>query len=89
VAKKHRGAGIGKALTVDLLSLLRGRGVADVLLTVDPANTAAIGLYLTTGFTVARTVDDYFGPGEQRLVMVHHSEPVPTERSGIAEGGAA
>ncbi|GIH18831.1 GNAT family N-acetyltransferase [Rugosimonospora africana] len=82
VAKKHRGAGIGRALTVDLLSLLRARGVADVLLTVDPANTAAISLYQTTGFTVARTVDDYFGPGERRLVMVHHPEPVP--QSGLA-----
>jgi ribosomal protein S18 acetylase RimI-like enzyme len=74
VSKRHRGAGIGRALTVDLLSLLRGRGVADIFLTVGPENTTAIGLYETTGFTVDRTVDDYFGPGERRLVMVHHCE---------------
>lgn len=77
VAKKHRGAGIGRALTVDLLSLLRGRGVLDVFLTVAPANGAAIRLYESTGFTVDRTVEDYFGPGERRLVMVHHAENSP------------
>lgn len=77
VARKHRGAGIGRALTVDLLSLLRGRGVVDVFLTVAPRNGAAIRLYESTGFTVDRTVEDYFGPGERRLVMVHHSENSP------------
>ncbi|MGI5454687.1 GNAT family N-acetyltransferase [Streptomyces sp. CA-249302] len=70
ITRDERGQGYGRRLMDEALRRLRGIGVAEVLLTVVPTNTAAILLYETLGFTAEQTTrQDYFGPGADRLVM--------------------
>ncbi|QEL56695.1 GNAT family N-acetyltransferase [Chromobacterium paludis] len=62
-----RGQGAGKALLQAALAAMQPRA-DDIRLTVDPANPAA-ALYRQLGFVEIGREDDYFGPGEARLLM--------------------
>jgi mycothiol synthase len=62
----ERGTGLGRALTVIGLRYLRSLGLHQVMLYVDEANTAAIGLYESLGFTHWATDVMFAGPAEPR-----------------------
>jgi mycothiol synthase len=51
----NQGTGLGRALVIGGLASLHGRGATTGMLFVDAANTAAVALYGTLGFTVSRT----------------------------------
>jgi mycothiol synthase len=60
VDPSHQGKGLGRALVVDGLRALHGRGAPIGMLFVDAANASAVGLYRDLGFAVAR-VDRAYG----------------------------
>ncbi|NBM18405.1 N-acetyltransferase [Streptomyces sp. GC420] len=69
IAERWRGLGLGRRLMAEALRRLRADGVGEVRLTVEPANSAAIELYESLGFSHVGCRADYFGPGDDRLVM--------------------
>ena len=69
VEATHRCRGIAKALTERIIQVLADKGAQDVLLTVDPDNRAALKLYQRSNFCEIDRKEDYFGPGETRIVM--------------------
>ena len=69
VVPEARGRGIGRRLTDWLLDALVAVGARECRLTVDPKNTGAVSLYRRAGFGEIGHEDDYFGPGEERLVL--------------------
>lgn len=69
VAKAAQGQGIGKLLLADLLEILPKDG-KKLWLTVAPDNKVALALYQKFGFQSAKTEADYYGKGEDRLLLV-------------------
>lgn len=70
VTPHQQGRGLGRRLMVEALRRLRSEHVHQVRLTVEPTNAAAIVLYRSLGFSSDEgVVKDYFGPGEDRLIM--------------------
>lgn len=75
VSPAHQGRGIGARLFDAVLDALRGTGT--IRLTVIPDNVRAITLYERKGFTTEARVEDYYGPGQHRLVMARRAEDKP------------
>ncbi|MER6674716.1 GNAT family N-acetyltransferase [Streptomyces sp. NPDC000983] len=70
VTRDQRGRGHGRRLMLEVLRRMRAEELREVSLTVEPTNAAAIMLYRSIGFTSEDSVrKNYFGPGEDRLVM--------------------
>lgn len=67
VLASQRGVGAGKALMQHCLQ----QGYRQLKLTVAPDNPA-LGLYQKLGFSEITLEQDYFGPGEHRLLMCWH-----------------
>ncbi|OHV35725.1 GCN5 family acetyltransferase [Parafrankia colletiae] len=87
VDTSHRRQGVGRLLAEETLDSLRLRGVRRVRLAVAPRNTVAIALYESLGFTRIGAEDDYYGPGEPRLLFDlawPHTEPAGPRSSGAA-----
>jgi len=55
IAPEHRGRGLGRALVLKSLSGFQAVGVSRVYLDVTARNTAAVQLYRSLGFRLART----------------------------------
>lgn len=69
VRPEVRGRGIALLLLDASTNALRAAGVRSIKATVSPSNAASRRLLSTRGFAVVDDVDDYFGPGQDRLVM--------------------
>ena len=69
IADDFQGRGLGRKLTSAIIALLKKKGVTRIYLTVSPDNIRAVRLYISAGFFESSFQHDYFGPGEDRLVM--------------------
>jgi [ribosomal protein S18]-alanine N-acetyltransferase len=85
VVPDHRRLGYGRRLTNASLRYLRSAGVRHVSLSVAPGNEIAIALYRQVGFAETGLHIDYFGPGEDRIIMTR-SLAAP-ESSGMEPAG--
>ncbi|WP_225333056.1 ribosomal protein S18-alanine N-acetyltransferase [Halomicrobium urmianum] len=70
VAPDRRGEGIGRSLLDSALETLREGGAGSVKLEVRASNDVAISLYREFDFEHQRTIPNYYGNGEDALVMV-------------------
>lgn len=69
VSPKAQGLGIGKKLLQTLLEALPSE-CRQLWLTVAPDNQPALALYQKFGFFCEKTEADYYGKGEDRLLLV-------------------
>ena len=69
VAPGQRRAGLGTALVAAGLDAVRHLGARAVLLEVDYDNEAAIALYQRLGFEQLTARRDYYGPGQDALIL--------------------
>jgi GNAT superfamily N-acetyltransferase len=79
VAGPHRRRGIGRALVLSLLEYCRARRFDEVFVFTDPANTAAVRLYRSTGAVTETPADRmYVYP----LSAIARSAPAPRPLGG-------
>lgn len=69
VDRTHRQQGHGRRLLDAVLDLADDREPCAVWVSVAPDNHPALRLYQAAGFCLAEQYRDYFGPGQDRLVM--------------------
>jgi len=69
VAYPYRRKALGTDLLTTLFRVFREIGVTRVSLTVAPDNYPAINLYRGKGFEETGVISDYFGSGEDRILM--------------------
>lgn len=70
VASDYRGEGIGRSLLGQAIGVLEDAGAGSVKLEVRISNEVAISLYRAFGFEHRRTIPNYYGNGEDALVMI-------------------
>ena len=71
VSADWRGRGAGESLTTACMDVARAWGCAGVRLSVDPNNAPARRLYARVGFEETGFETGYYGPGEDRVLMIH------------------
>lgn len=69
VREDLRRTGVGRSLAASAIEQAKQSGLHTLLLTVAPENLGAVSLNKSLGFKGEETVSEYFGPGEDRLVM--------------------
>ncbi|WP_226004587.1 ribosomal protein S18-alanine N-acetyltransferase [Natrinema salinisoli] len=74
VHPEHRGDGVGSTLLSRSLGVLAARGAETVKLEVRRSNDDAKRLYREFGFDPLRRVPEYYGNGEDAIVMIRKLE---------------
>ncbi|MFA5395680.1 MAG: GNAT family N-acetyltransferase [Methanomicrobiales archaeon] len=69
VLPSYRGRGVARTLMEALFVRVETAGISDLFLSVHPNNQPALSLYTSLRFIATETVSDYFGEGEDRLIM--------------------
>ncbi|GAB7016944.1 N-acetyltransferase family protein [Methanogenium cariaci] len=69
VVPSCRGRGIGRALMRALEERFEAMEIQELYLSVDPENHPARSLYDSLGYRITETICEYFGEGEDRLIM--------------------
>ncbi|MEN6519000.1 MAG: N-acetyltransferase [Methanospirillum sp.] len=82
---RHR-QGCATSLLRAVLERLSAEGVRTVRLTVAPENRPARSLYAGFGFLEEAVLPEYFGPGEDRLLLCRRIDPAALASAGGMEG---
>lgn len=69
VLEEYRGRGVGAELLEASEEELRRRGVATAILEVDVGNESAVGLYVSNGYGIKGTIEDYYSRGRDAYYM--------------------
>ena len=69
VDPRHRRHGVGRSLLAAGLVRAAARGAQQMILEVRTDNAAAIGLYRAYGFADIAVRNDYYGPGQDAMIM--------------------
>lgn len=77
VAPSHRRFGLGGQLLIALIDEVVDRGVRHLTLEVRVDNTAALALYRRFSLAPVGTRKDYYGPGEDALILWAHDIDEP------------
>jgi len=75
VAPDYRGQGVGRTLLERAVEVLESVDAGSVKLEVRITNEAAISLYRSFEFEHRRTIPNYYGNGEDALVMMRALDP--------------
>jgi ribosomal protein S18 acetylase RimI-like enzyme len=70
VSPEERGGGLGRALYERFFDEARAQGRSVVRCVTSPGNQRSVAFHQALGFEVERTVPDYDGPGEDRVLLV-------------------
>ncbi len=71
VAPEHQGKGIGTALVIEAMNLLRSYGASGIKLEVNVDNRNAISLYKGLGFIIEQKIPEYYLDGSDAYVMFY------------------
>ena len=75
VAPEFRRAGIGEVLMGEIIAEAALKGVAIITLEVRRSNLAARNLYRKLNFAERRVRKNYYGPGEDAIIMEQRLKP--------------
>jgi predicted GNAT superfamily acetyltransferase len=70
VTPGKRGEGLGRTLYERFFDEVRSKGRTVVRCVTSPVNQSSVGFHEALGFEVDRVVEDYDGPGEDRVLLV-------------------
>ena len=70
VTPDKRGEGLGRTLYERFFDEVRSKGRTVVRCVTSPVNQGSVGFHEALGFEVDRVVEDYDGPGEDRVLLV-------------------
>ena len=70
VTPEDRGDGLGRALYERFFEEARANGRTSVRCVTSPVNQGSLAFHEAMGFQVERVVEDYDGPGEDRVLLV-------------------
>jgi len=86
VAPAWRRRGLGRRLVRQAIAWAEGEGLDRLLLEVSAGNTPALALYAAEGWQAIARRRDYYGPGDDAVVMERSLAPGGAE---VAEGPGA
>jgi ribosomal protein S18 acetylase RimI-like enzyme len=70
VDPEQRGEGLGRALYERFFEEVRAHGRSTVRCVTSPQNERSVAFHQSLGFQVDHVVEDYDGPGEDRVLLV-------------------
>jgi len=70
ITPDHRGEGLGRTLYQRFFDEVRAHGRTVVRCVTSPVNQESVAFHEALGFEVDRVIEDYDGPGEDRVLLV-------------------